>query len=530
MSRGSIAENVRGTPTSGQIVPTSAPMWEKRVNMAKHALDPASFPEELKKQYQDAQARLDTQRLSGKPGVQTDGTLYWMNGNGKQTPPLIETEDFGGYSCNKNEASTGVNGNPAPSFGSWLRENEIATTTTNGTRVSAQSIPVSSITGVAESVVKLLNIETRQGARIQMELSRNVRITDQEDGSVSLYFPDTGETRRFDAEGGMTVERGETSGALEGTDGDDVLVNVNAARVDGGDGNDTVFNFSDNTVINGGDGDDNIILAGVNTNVIVNTGAGNNGVQGNMVHSSVINAEGEHDSLGFYGLRGSVITSENKLNFDGYDIKDSKFEISASVEADIGGLTNSQFIVEDKQADKSKVSLNIGSLNNSSLFTGSGDDTINVTGIHESRVVTGGGNDFINTAHVYNSAIDMGDGDDTLLAVGLHNASISMGGGDDTVVVDSGGGRSTIDTGDGSDTVYYTTLDGVRLNLDASKDKVYHAAFGAIHRLHDDPTTENWNKMIDIAHRYDKTALFKGYKGDFISLLLGANSLSSPRS
>lgn len=78
--------------------------------------------------------------------------------------------------------------------------------------------------------------------------------------------------------------------------------------------------------------------------------------------------------------------------------------------------------------------------------------------------------------------------------------------------------------------MYYTTLDGVRLNLDASKDKVYHAAFGAIHRLHDGPSAGNWNKMIDIAHRYDITALFKGYKGDFISLLLGASSLSSPRS
>lgn len=494
--------------------------------------DEVPFRDELvrqSKQEAEDRARIQAQRLSSEAGVQTDGTLYWLNA--KNNKPLIEVEDFKGQDMTD---STGKTGKEVSSFGSGMSENEIATTTEGGTRVSVQSLPTNQAIGVPGAVVNLLNIETKNGLQIQMNLDQNVRITDLEDGGVSLYFPDTGETKTFGADGNVTTDKGEKSDTLEGTTGNDILINIDKSTVDAGEGNDTVFNFSNNAVINGGGGDDKIFLPGQTENVIVNTGGGNNTVYGGQVRNALINAQGSNDKLNASRVYNTNIQASGNLTVEMRDFRDGNLKSAGDMSATIGLASGTRIQVGGKnegQADspnnsyaklQAKANIFISGFNDSFLKTGDGDDNIIITGADNSVINTGGGNDTLSIRHSYNSVIDMGDGDDKLIALGISGSKVSMGKGNDTVLVNSAGGQSTIDTGEGNDKLYFGNMDGVKLGIDATQDKIFDSYSGFLYPYFEDPTQENWNAMVDIAHRYEKTQLFKNYQGQSISMILGS--------
>lgn len=364
--------------------------------------DEVPFRDELvrqSKQEAEDRARIQAQRLSSEAGVQTDGTLYWLNA--KNSKPLIEVEDFKGQDMTD---STGKTGKEVSSFGSGMSENEIATTTEGGTRVSVQSLPTNQAIGVPGAVVNLLNIETKNGLQIQMNLDQNVRITDLEDGGVSLYFPDTGETKTFGADGNVTTDKGEKSDTLEGTTGNDILINIDKSTVDAGEGNDTVFNFSNNAVINGGGGDDKIFLPGQTENVIVNTGGGNNTVYGGQVRNALINAQGSNDKLNASRVYNTNIQASGNLTVEMRDFRDGNLKSAGDMSATIGLASGTRIQVGGKnegQADspnnsyaelQAKANITIGLFSNSFLKTGSGDDNLIMDSVNNSLVDTGGGN------------------------------------------------------------------------------------------------------------------------------------------
>lgn len=534
------------------------PAGGKRISITKDTPGIVSFPDidilnQAKKQAAEDQARIDAQRLSGEAGVQTDGNIYWVNGkNGKA---LIDVEDFTGGG---GEDSTQPTNKAVSSFGSGMSENEIATTTENGTRVSVQSLPTNKTFGVPGAVVKLLNIETQGGLQIQMELDQNVRINDTENGGVSLFFPDTGETKRFDADGNVTTDAGEQSDSLEGSNGDDILVNINKSVVNAGEGNDTVFNFSENTIIEGGDGDDKIFLPGHSEDVIVNTGKGSNTVYGGQVNNAIINAQGNNDKIEAYSLHGTNITGTGTLAVNAKTLRESNLQSAGDFSANIGCVFKTRIQVGEENDQTSNLqnpyarlqakanivisgfddsflttvggdsSITMNSASNSFISTGGGGDTIRITTANNSSISTGGGNDTLRINHSEGSTIDMGDGNDTLVAIGSQGSKISMGNGDDVLVANSVG-ASTLDTGEGNDTLYYGSMHGVQLGIDATKDKIYHGGSGFVYNYFENPSQSNWDKMTSIAHNYEKTQLFKNYRGEQISMIFGSEIQLSGR-
>jgi len=78
----------------------------------------------------------------------------------------------------------------------------------------------------------------------------------------------TGNTRLLEDEAGNITVEETTEGFLEGTDGQDILINlIDGGQVRGNGGNDIIFNMAQDAVLDGGDGNDVITSLGNNTSI-----------------------------------------------------------------------------------------------------------------------------------------------------------------------------------------------------------------------------------------------------------------------
>lgn len=119
----------------------------------------------------------------------------------------------------------------------------------------------------------VMTIGLKDGTEILVELNENIRVNEHEDGSVSVYYADTGKTATFHLDGDIRVEEGTTG--QSGTKGNDILVNVKGATVKGDAGNDTILNFVSNASIEAGDGHDTLIMGVAAHNAVIDMGRGN---------------------------------------------------------------------------------------------------------------------------------------------------------------------------------------------------------------------------------------------------------------
>lgn len=278
------------------------------------------------------------------------------------------------------------------------------------------------------SVNNTIQITRKDGLQLNFELTEDMRITDLEDGSLSIYYASTGISRIFDAEGKESTVQGEMN-AL-GTSGDDLIINVSGKRVDAGNGDDTLFNFADGAEILGGAGNDKIYLASREaTGVTIDGGAGDDAIVGENINGATITMEEGTDSLTAFSLNGSNITSsgDNRLNIRLFS-NNRLTSRNGLLDMKIENILESSLSIDRAKA------MSVDSIQGSNLSFGASDVTLNACLVSGSRILTGGGNDVIT---VY----------------GLTNSFINTNGGDDTIEVGRSAIDSTVFSGDGNDTI-----------------------------------------------------------------------------
>lgn len=122
---------------------------------------------------------------------------------------------------------------------------DIRTKTEQGTIITLFTPPIACEGPCSQNYS--LQVTRKDGFQLTLPLDENVRMNEQEDGTISLYYPASGKRLSYDAEGNE-LEEMLAVGEL-GTEGDDILINVSGSRVESGSGNDTIFNLTDDVAI-----------------------------------------------------------------------------------------------------------------------------------------------------------------------------------------------------------------------------------------------------------------------------------------
>lgn len=208
----------------------------------------------------------------------------------------------------------------------------------------------------SESFAAILEITLKDGTQVNLPLSENVRINEHEDGSVSVYFANRGSTSTF-MPNGTTRTHGDTKGQ-SGTAENDILINVLGFEVEGGTGDDTIFNLVSNAQIRAGAGNDSLIMAVAGNNAYINMGDGDD-----------------------------TITSDG----------DEK-----SAEQDFTNCIIDMGLGDD--------TLRANSLLNCVIKMGDGDDSLEATSLKDSTLDMGDGDNTLKLDNTYGSTITFGNG------------------------------------------------------------------------------------------------------------------------
>ncbi|WP_027178139.1 hypothetical protein [Maridesulfovibrio bastinii] len=314
---------------------------------------------------------------------------------------------------------------------------EISVSSSSGTTVSLKIQPpdiFGNDAGVEDTYSA--TVTTVSGLQFDLEISDDARITDTDDGGVSVTFRGSGEVHIYDASGNKTVRKDSTD-TFTGTDRDDIFINLRGSEVDGGAGNDSIINFADNATLRGGDGDDEIILARSVAGNTIATGPGNDSLRGHDITASHVDMGEGDNSVEFNNLgQGSSMTLGDGNN-----------------KIDIGNVWNGSSVKignGDNQLDIR------GIRNNSSVIAGSGDNFLKTNGIHaNSSILFGDGNNEIDTTRVSeNSSIAMGNGNNVMDAVYVtKNSAIKFGDGNNEIGIQSVSDQSAVIIGNGNNEI-----------------------------------------------------------------------------
>jgi Ca2+-binding RTX toxin-like protein len=204
-------------------------------------------------------------------------------------------------------------------------------------------------------------------------------------------------------------------------------------EVDGGDGNDQLFDNYNGAIMHGDAGDDTITMSAENPNDRVDGGSGNNtlilnvGPSADAIGSGVIANIQTVDLQSYWSFFQLTIRDDNVAAGQTMTVNyaPAAGQVAASVMLDFSAATHGNYVVNtDAGADY--------------IVAGAGNDTIN----------SGAGNDYINISAGGNDTVHGGSGDDEILIGG------------------SSTDHDVIDGGDGSNTInYYHATAGVTVSL-----------------------------------------------------------------
>ena len=258
-----------------------------------------------------------------------------------------------------------------------------------------------------------------------------------------------------------------------------VFVGMNDT-IDAGAGNDIVSVISgSNLYIAGGDGSDSIWSSSLNTSVTINGGAGNDSIYNRGKSVSIFGGDGSDSIENWYG---SQVTIEGGIGNDSiYDYSGNRALIYGGVSDDF--IVNGRIIYNGSTivSNGDHVLINSDSGNDSIFNNGSyasvygsvGNDSIQNEFGHYALLSGGEDKDTIHNESGNNVTIDGGSGDDWLTNQGL-NASIYGGDGNDTIV--NGYGSYSTNTkiygGAGNDSIYNSS-DGVTISGGTGIDTIY---------------------------------------------------------
>lgn len=343
------------------------------------------------------------------------------------------------------------------------------------------------------SDIYLAGVTRSNGVQFNFEFNENVRINDSEDGTLTVYYADSGETHTFDAQGTRTITQGK-AGSLSGTDVDDILVNLNGSSVDGGNGDDTIINFADDAELNGGDGNDTVLLAKNVRGNRIDMGNGDDRVMGLYAQDSEINMGDGDDTVGLqmfrntninlgdgdnsatvgYAWGGAIVTGngDNALRIhDGSGL---------NITAGDGNnqLRSNRFYGQITLGDGSNTleahslggQINFGDGNNTletyslrgQINLGDGNNTLDVGNISNYELTTSDDDNLSASAPRY---ITAGNGNNTVRVGSLGGAGIELGDGDNDVYVRSIGKNSIVEVGDGNNVFKAGNIDRGNVTL-----------------------------------------------------------------
>lgn len=294
---------------------------------------------------------------------------------------------------------------------SWPGEKpaDMRTTTAQGTIVTLLTPPV----GYSESTPEnfSLQVTRKDGFQLTLPLDGDVRMNEREDGSISLYYPASGKRLTYDAEGNKLEEM--LGAGEQGTDGDDILINVSGSRVDSGSGNDTIFNLTNDVSITGEEGNKSIFMGGASRkNVSIELGDGNYRIYASMLEDSNIDLGNGNNTIAMDIVHNSNIKAGNG---DNALLVSRARGISMSI-----GDGNNTITSQDIYGG-------------STVQAGDGNNIVNVPMVSESALNVGSGNNTIQTSTVYHGSINMGNGNNTYTSDLLLTAYVATGGGKNTV-------------------------------------------------------------------------------------------------
>ncbi len=256
-------------------------------------------------------------------------------------------------------------------------------------------------------------------------------------------------------------------------DGNDSIYNSYTyhSTTDGGAGNDTISGYYYNNSINGGAGNDHISLMGTNFwGNTVRGGKGNDTIYSNVNDGTLFQyVKGDGNDLIYnvspndtLSITGSSYTTSKSGNDLLVNVKDSgTISLVAAASANIKISSSSDIPIEPGE--------NITNSDNDISFTGgAGDDTISNSG-KKVRIDSDDGNDIVtNDENAENTSIYTGAGNDSIKNSAI-NSTINAGVGNDTI--QNTAQNVSINAGTGNDSII-STNDYVTVLAGAGKDTI----------------------------------------------------------
>lgn len=238
----------------------------------------------------------------------------------------------------------------------------------------------------------LVDIVRGDGSSQTLEINANTIISEAEDGSLLIH---EGATRKQYGQAGAWE-------ALDGTDGNDVIINLfGAGAITGGAGNDTILSFNSVGTLNAGEGNNKIFIKSAIENIIA--GDGDNYI-----------AVGDT-------LNGTNISVGNGNN----EIKSSAPAVVSAGDGDNNIFVNTDSGGAVITAGNGKNT--IKSTTSSSVFVGNGDNSINVIGTHSlvGELKVGDGNNTIKIDSVVQKEVNIGQGNN-IISIGKDIVASSL--------------------------------------------------------------------------------------------------------
>jgi hypothetical protein len=306
---------------------------------------------------------------------------------------------------------------------------------------------------------------TRAGGKsVTFEAVDNIRINEREDGTLAVTFAETGETRIYATDGTVTTEQGE-AGNLSGTDGNDVFLQLRAgSRIDAGAGDDAIFILAGDSIADGGDGNDLLVLGGAVGNIrnTIYGGGGNDTLLGGSISATVDMGEGDNEvTVGTFNAgnltagNGKNVINADRMLASAVTLGDGNNKIN------VGSATGSTVVLGNGD---NVVTAN--SSTNGSLVLGDGDNVVTVRSFNTGTLTTGDGKNTVNAISMNGSYATLGDGDN-VVNVGTiwggysyitgtltpGSGAVTMGNGNNTVRWSNIGDRGQIIAGNGNNTL-----------------------------------------------------------------------------
>lgn len=341
----------------------------------------------------------------------------------------------------------------------------------HGTRISVNRIPKNeemfSATNTTDSTYSI-NIKQKNGKDVTIDFTDNIKMQEYSDGSLALYFSNTGNTKFYTKDG----EIREQEGYLLKDNVHTTIVNITDSEIYSGDNGSIIFNFADNTTIHGGLGDDAIILVDGVDGAIIDTGSGDDTIIGGRIKNSIIEMGDGNNTIQTGEFKNGKINMGNGNNSleiatlsinttlsvgNGNNSVDIK-QINYNSFVNIGNGNNSISISEvGKTAFESKLfSLNTQKYGNAQVNIGNGNNKVAIYEItNSSKVTIGDGNNYLEMQKASkNGQLHFGEGNNTIKTLYLYdNSIINVGNGNNSIQVSTFDDNSSLFVGDGANSL-----------------------------------------------------------------------------